>query len=74
MFDKVVEIIMKYSDIKADQIHRDSHLINDLSLDSFAITEMLCDMEDTLGVEIPEDHIMKFRTVEDIVTYLEKIV
>ena len=72
MFDRVVEIITKYQDNKANKIHKDSHLINDLSLKSIEVVEMVCDLEEAFGIEIPDAHISQFKTIEDILEYLEK--
>ncbi|TGE38959.1 hypothetical protein E4K67_05670 [Desulfosporosinus fructosivorans] len=33
-----------------------------------------CDFEDSLRSEIPEEHIKQFRTVGEVVEYLEKVV
>ncbi|MGI6712496.1 MAG: acyl carrier protein [Bacillota bacterium] len=72
MFDKVVEVILKNTSITRDKINRDSCFVTDLSINSFEMTEMICELEDTLGIEIPEEAIKNFRTVGNIVDYLEK--
>lgn len=72
MFNNVVEIIAKYQDIKAEEIHRDSHLIYDLSLSSLEVVEMVCELEESFGMEIPDADIGQFKTIGDIVEYLEK--
>lgn len=72
MFDRVVEIITKYQDDKAYKIHKDSHLINDLSLNSLEVVEMVCDLEEAFDIEIPDAHISQFKTIDDILDYLEK--
>jgi acyl carrier protein len=72
MLERVVETIAKYPYVEAEQLNRDSHLFNDLSLNSFELVELICELEESLNVEIPEEHIAKFRTIGDVVDYLEK--
>lgn len=69
-----METIMKYQEIKADKIHKDSHLFNDLSFNSFEMLELICDFEDSLESEKTVEHIKQFRTVGEVVEYLEKVV
>jgi len=72
MFDRIVEIIAKTTDIPQDKIHRNSRFAVDLAINSYEMTQMICDLEDALDVEIPEEAIREFRTVGDVVDYLEK--
>ncbi|MFL0195056.1 acyl carrier protein [Clostridium sp. WILCCON 0269] len=72
MFEKVVETIAKYSGIEAEEIHMDSLLINDLAINSYTMMEMICDIEEELDIDIPEEAIKELRSVGDVVQYLEK--
>ncbi|AFQ44318.1 acyl carrier protein [Desulfosporosinus meridiei] len=72
MFNQVVAIITKYQDANLEKIHKDSHLIHDLSLNSLEIVEMVCDLEESFGIEIPDAHISQFKTIGDILEYLDQ--
>lgn len=39
---------------------------------SFAIIQLICAIEDEFDIEIPNAKIKKFRTVSDIIKFLEK--
>ena len=72
------EVAKKVIEVLADKLHRDiedikldSALVEDLVLDSFATIEMLFELEDLYGIEIPDEALVDFNVVEDIVNYLE---
>jgi acyl carrier protein len=45
-------------------------LREDLGLDSFAAIELVFELEDQVGVSIPQEAAMSFKTVGDVVTYV----
>ncbi|MDD5204656.1 MAG: acyl carrier protein [Desulfobacterales bacterium] len=73
------EIASKVVQVLAETLHRNektirlsSSLVDDLEMDSFMAIEMLFQLEDQYGIEIPDEQIKAFTTVSDIVQYLEK--
>jgi len=71
-FEKVRDIIAKQLDIDASTITMGSRLIDDLKADSLDIVELIMDLEQEFGIEIPDEELPKVQTVSDIVGYLEK--
>lgn len=69
-FEKVRDIIAKQLDIDAGSITEDSRLIEDLKADSLDVVELIMDLEQESGIEIPEDELPKIRTVGDIVGFV----
>lgn len=45
---------------------------NDLGLSSLSIVELICSIEDEFDVEIPNSEIKKFKTVKNVIDFLEK--
>jgi acyl carrier protein len=45
-------------------------LRDDLGLDSFAAIELIFELEDMVGVRIPQDAASSFQTVGDVVSYV----
>ena len=45
-------------------------LREDLGLDSFAALELIFELEDQVGVRIPQEAAVSFQTVGDVVTYV----
>ena len=72
MFNRVAKILGDSQGIDSNKIKLDSHLINDLCLNSLDVIELMCIFEEELGVEIPDECISELRIVGDIVEYFEK--
>lgn len=53
------------------KVEKDSHLKNDLGADSLDCVEIVMAIEEEWGVDITDDESDKFKTVQDILNYLE---
>ena len=71
-FENVRAIISKQLDIPEDTITMESRLIEDLKADSLDVVELIMDLEQQYGVEIPDDDLPGIRTVGDIVQFVNK--
>lgn len=71
-FEKVRAVIAKQIDIPEENITPESKLIEDLKADSLDVVELIMDLEQEYGVEIPDDDLPGIRTVGDIVGFLSK--
>ena len=71
-FEKVRAVIAKQLDIPEENITEESRLIEDLKADSLDVVELIMDLEQQYGVEIPDDDLPGIRTVGDIVKFLNK--
>ena len=47
-------------------------LKEDLELDSLDSVELIMSAEEEFGIEIPDEDVMNFKTVNDIVNYIEE--
>ena len=72
MFDKVKEIVVDQLGIDEDSVTMSSSFVDDLGADSLDVMEMLMNIEEDYGIRIPDEDIVDFVTVGDIVDYLEK--
>ena len=48
--------------------------LKDLPLSSLGLVQLICAMEDEYDIEISNADMKKFKTVKDVVDYLEKVV
>lgn len=71
MFEAVRKILAKQLRIDAGKITMESRIMEDLRADSVAILMLLMDISDEYGIAIPDEKLAAFRTVGDIVEYLE---
>ena len=71
MFEKVRKLIALQLKIPEDKITMESRIKDDLGADSVDILQLLMTLEDVHGIEIPDEKLVRFNTVGDIVEYLE---
>lgn len=70
MFDKLKEIIADKLGVNEDEITMESAFIDDLGADSLDIVELIMSLEEELEIEIPDEDAEKFKTVGDVVEYI----
>ena len=71
-FDKIKDIIIEQLQVDESDVNMDTNLMKDLSADSLDAVEIIMAIEDTFGIEIPDEDAEKFQTVEDLVKYVEE--
>lgn len=71
MFDKVVSMITSQLPVKAEQVTRDSRLVEDLGADSANIMILIMDLESEFDIVVEDDALSTIKTVGDVVDYLE---
>ena len=72
MLEKVVKIIADYQKIAPATITPDSRLVADLGLSSLDVVMLLCQFEDTFGIEIADEDLMSLTNIQSIVDYICK--
>ena len=71
-FDTIKDIIIDQLQVEESDVNMDTNLMKDLSADSLDAVEIIMAIEDTFGIEIPDEDAEKFQTVEDLVKYVEE--
>lgn len=69
---RVREIISEQLVKDIAEVTPDKAFIDDLGADSLDIVEMVMEMEEEFGIEIPDEDAEKIRTVQDAITYITK--
>ena len=72
MLDKLTAIIREYMDDNSIEVTENSILIADLGLSSFDLVQLASIIEDEHDVEIPDRMIKTFKTVGDVISFLDK--
>lgn len=71
-FEKVVEIITEQLGVEnADRITGTTSLMDDLEADSLDAVEIVMSIEDEFGIEIPDEDAEGFKSIGDIVNYID---
>ena len=60
------EILRDDLNVDVSRVNRDSHLIDDVGLDSVAFAVGMVAIEDKLGVALSEEDLLSFNTVGDL--------
>ena len=71
MKDKLIDLVAIGLGVDADNVKMESHFIDDLGADSLDTVELVLELEDVFGIEIPDDEAEKLFTVADVYNYLK---
>ena len=66
--DLVAEVLV---DVKKENIHMDSKIVEDLGAESLDIYDMIALLEDEFGLEITDEEVEKIQTVQDVVNFIK---
>ena len=72
LFNEVREVLAKQLRKPEDIIKPESKIIDDLGADSLNILMLLMTIEEDFGIKVPDEELAVFKTVGDVVTFLEK--
>ncbi len=70
--NRLKEIISDYSGLSVGDIQNNMSLQTDVGLDSFGVISLICDIEESFGVQIPDDDMNNLDTLSDLITYIER--
>lgn len=71
--DRVKEIVVEQLGVNDDQVVPAAKFVEDLGADSLDTVELVMALEEEFGAEIPDEEAEKLATVNDAITYIEKI-
>jgi acyl carrier protein len=72
VFERIRQILMDQLDLDEDKITMESDIVDGLEADSLDVVDLVMTIEDEYGLEVPDDQIENFRTVGDVVRYIEE--
>jgi len=70
-FEKVKEIIVDTLSCDEEKVALEASLTEDLGADSLDAVELNMALEEAFEISIPDEELANFKTVQDIVTYIE---
>jgi acyl carrier protein len=73
-YEKLKSIITVYlpEDVAVNEIKKDSHLMNELNINSAHLVDIVLDIEDEFNIEISNDDIEQMQTVNDAIQAIER--
>lgn len=73
IYDKLVEILVDFLSIQAQELSQDTSFKEDLALDSLDLYELVVILEEEFNVEIPMDRFDEIATIEDLIRILKEL-
>ncbi|WP_432408317.1 acyl carrier protein [Wukongibacter sp. M2B1] len=71
IFEKTKDAIIDIMGIPENEVLLESHLYDELDADSLDISQIIIALENAYKIDIDNDEIASFQTVEDIVKHVE---
>jgi acyl carrier protein len=71
MFEEIRDSIASQLNIPAENITLETRFVEDLKADSLDLVELVMDLEDRYGVEIPDEQLAEVKTVGQIIELIE---
>lgn len=73
IYDQLKSIISIYlpEDVSVDSIGPESHLINELNINSSHLVDVVLDVEDTFEIEIKDDELEAMDTVSSAIAIIQ---
>ncbi len=71
MTSYVCKKILEYVDVDENDLNDNTHLILDLHMNSYDCVNIVGNIEDELGIEIPDIEIKNLQTVGELSDYLK---
>lgn len=69
--NKVREMIAKQLDVDIKEVTPEASFLEDLGADSLDVVELIMQMEEEFGVQIPDEDAEKIKTVQDAIDYIK---
>ena len=70
-FDKVKEVVIDKLGVEDDKVVSAASFVDDLGADSLDTVELIMQLEEEFGIEIPDEDAEKITTVQAAVDYID---
>ncbi len=74
MYEEFKQLLVSKLEIDPELIKPEANLANDLGINSLELADLVLYCEDEYGIEIDDDALQSFITVNDVVEYLSGLV
>ena len=74
MLEKIQAMLAEALNLSLEKVTPDAKIVDDLGADSLDVVELLSQLEDEYGVQIPDDEVENLATVADVANEIEKLV
>lgn len=71
MLERLKQIILNHTDKTDIELTESTVLLADTGMSSFDLVQMVCEVEDEFDIEIPDKALKTFKTVGDVMRFIE---
>ncbi|CAF3913414.1 unnamed protein product [Rotaria sp. Silwood1] len=72
VFDQVKKIVVAKTGVSPEDVTMGTSMTNDLGCDNLDVIELIMAIEQEFKIRVPEEYSENFKTVKDIVDYINK--
>ena len=72
MFDSLKTLLVEELSVNEEDIKPEAELVNDLGINSLELADLVLLCEERFGIEIGDDDVHGFLTVQDVADFLTK--
>jgi acyl carrier protein len=65
-------IVEEIAEVPAADVQPDKSFVDDLDIDSLTMVEISVVVQDTYGIELPDSELKSMKTVQDVLSYIER--
>ena len=69
----IISLTAKQLGLGEDEISLDSNFMDDLGADSLDTVELVMNIEEEFGIEIPDDEVSEMYTIKSMLNYLTSV-
>lgn len=72
IFSSFAKIVEGVTGIPASRVTHEADITDDLEISSLSMVEIIVSAEDEFSIEIPDEALNDLRTVQDVVSYVQR--
>lgn len=72
IFSDLKEIIVEQLAVDPEEVTMEASFVEDLNADSLDLVELIMEIEEKFGIQVPDDIAEKIVTVQDAVEYIQE--
>lgn len=72
IFEQVKKVVVEQLGVAEGEIKKESSFVEDLGADSLDTVELVMALEESFGVEIPDEDAEKIKTIGDTINYIKE--
>lgn len=71
MLEKITELLVDQLGVDAEEVKPEASFKEDLGADSLDLFEMVMNLEEEYGIEVPAEELENIETIGDMIKYME---